>query len=350
LEITTPGRICLFGEHQDYLGLPVIAMGISLRATISGYKRSDRQVIIHKPDLEETEIFSLDNLNYNKPRDYFKSAINVCSAEGLIFENGFECEIKSNIPIKAGTSSSSAITVSWIHFLSYMTDKKVEWDKKKMADLAYRSEVIEFQEPGGMMDQYSTAIGNLVYIESEPKMHIQKLKSSLGSFVLGDSQEPKETLMILKRCRDIRLELFNVIRLNNRDFNLHSSNVRLDLSDLNNEERALLNATIKNRDILRQAKIELIKTNPDHQLIGSLLNNHHYILRDDLHVSTNKIERMLDAAMSAGAFGGKINGSGGGGCMFAYAPEDPEAVAKAIELAGGKSYIINADEGTKALT
>ena len=84
--------------------------------------------------------------------------------------------------------------------------------------------------------------------------------------------------MILKRCRDIRLELFNVIRLNNRKFNLHSSNVRLDLSDLNNEERALLNATIKNRDILRQAKIELIKTNPDHQLIGSLLNNHHYIL------------------------------------------------------------------------
>ncbi|MBT4369578.1 MAG: galactokinase family protein, partial [Candidatus Marinimicrobia bacterium] len=34
MEISTPGRICLFGEHQDYLGLPVIAMGISLRAKI----------------------------------------------------------------------------------------------------------------------------------------------------------------------------------------------------------------------------------------------------------------------------------------------------------------------------
>jgi galactokinase len=23
--VSTPGRLCLFGEHQDYLGLPVIA-------------------------------------------------------------------------------------------------------------------------------------------------------------------------------------------------------------------------------------------------------------------------------------------------------------------------------------
>ena len=60
MEITTPGRICLFGEHQDYLGLPVIAMAISLRMRIKGYQRSDRKVIIHKKDLMETESFSLN--------------------------------------------------------------------------------------------------------------------------------------------------------------------------------------------------------------------------------------------------------------------------------------------------
>ena len=36
--------------------------------------------------------------------------------------------------------------------------------------------------------------------------------------------------------------------------------------------------------------------------------------------------------------------------MFAYAPEDPESVARAIESVGGKAYIIYADDGTKALT
>ena len=55
----------------------------------------------------------------------------------------------------------------------------------------------------------------------------------------------------------------------------------------------------------------------------------------------------MDAASNAGALGGKINGSGGGGCMFAYAPNNPEDVAEAIEKAGGKAYIVQKDEGTR---
>ena len=55
---------------------------------------------------------------------------------------------------------------------------------------------------------------------------------------------------------------------------------------------------------------------------------------------------MLDAALGAGALGGKITGSGGGGCMFAYSPDNREIVAEAIEKAGGKSFIINSDVGT----
>ena len=38
MEVSTPGRICLFGEHQDYLSLPVVSMAISLYSTILGKK------------------------------------------------------------------------------------------------------------------------------------------------------------------------------------------------------------------------------------------------------------------------------------------------------------------------
>jgi galactokinase len=55
---------------------------------------------------------------------------------------------------------------------------------------------------------------------------------------------------------------------------------------------------------------------------------------------------MLDAALAAGALGGKINGSGGGGCMFVYAPTHTEAIAEAIEREGGKAYIVSVDVGT----
>ena len=97
MEVSTPGRICLFGEHQDYLGLPVIAMAVSLRAKIIGEKRLDQKVIIHMPDIERTERFDLNDTEYQKERDYFKSGIRVCKKEGLSFSSGFECEIKSDI-------------------------------------------------------------------------------------------------------------------------------------------------------------------------------------------------------------------------------------------------------------
>ena len=77
MEITTPGRICLFGEHQDYLGLPTMAMAISLRSSLKGEKTNDRGVIIYKSDLGEMESFSLDNLTYGNDRDYFKGIIDL---------------------------------------------------------------------------------------------------------------------------------------------------------------------------------------------------------------------------------------------------------------------------------
>ena len=348
MELSTPGRICLFGEHQDYLGLPVIPMAISLRARFIGENRSDRKFLINKPDLNEVDSFSLDDLKYTKPRDYFKSGVRVCLNEGLTFSNGFECELTSEIPMQAGTGSSSAITVSWIHFLSQMADEPAAWDQRKIGSLAYTAEVVEFNEPGGMMDQYSTAVGNLIYLESEPEISIKSLKPNLGTFVLGDSCEPKDTMGILQRCGDSRFAIAEKIKSQDPDFSLHE--IELDETsqyNLHTDEATLLSGTIQNRDLLRQALPELKKAEPDHEKIGRLLSEHHTILRDVLKVSTPKIETMLDAAMNAGAFGGKINGSGGGGCMFAYIPQNPEKVVEAIEKTGGKTYIIHSEEGTR---
>jgi galactokinase len=347
MEISTPGRICLFGEHQDYLGLPVIAMAISLRAKIIGEKRPDNQVIIHKPDLGETETVSLDDLIYTKPRDYFKSGIIVCKNAGLAFSTGFECEVTSKIPIRAGTSSSSAISVSWIHFLSQIADVRPNWDQQKIGELAYKTEVEEFNEPGGMMDQYSTAMGYLIYIQSEPGITIRSLNPNLGAFVLGDSCESKDTMGILSQCRDSRLALIQKLKINNPNSTVHSLDESADLSDLNTDEIELYKGTMKNRDLLKIALPEFEKDEPNDKLIGQLLSDHHHVLRDVLQVSTPKIEKMMDEALYAGALGGKINGSGGGGCMFAYAPENPEQVAEAIESAGGKTFIINSAEGTR---
>ena len=133
------------------------------------------------------------------------------------------------------------------------------------------------------------------------------------------------------------------------DFDLHSCDSDFETNGLNDDEKFQLKGTIRNRDLSRQALQELEKDEPDHELIGKLLSEQHSILRDVLKVSTSKIETMLEAALNTGALGGKINGSGGGGCMFAFAPDNPQAVAEAIEKVGGEATIIRQVEGTKGV-
>ena len=59
-----------------------------------------------------------------------------------------------------------------------------------------------------------------------------------------------------------------------------------------------------------------------------------------------QIDRMIEASMDAGAYGAKITGSGGGGCMFALTPEDPNPICEAIRNVGGDAYLVKTDRGT----
>jgi galactokinase len=357
MKISTPGRICLFGEHQDYLGLPVIAAGISRRISIDGDYREDDKIVLHLPDLNEKIEFSLaETFPYTVQRDYFRSTINILKRKGNVFSKGFECVIHGNIPINSGTSSSSALIISWAHFLDKLSDNPFNYSQKELGEIGHAAEVLEFGEPGGMMDHYSTAIGNVIYLESTPTLRVEALTPTLGTFVLGDSLQAKDTLGILARCRFGMEEVIKKVTAFDPNFSIFSTSLAQSegyKSLLSADELSLLRANIDDREILRTGKALLEKNveqsdRPEFDAVfGTLLYSHYKNLRDHKRTSTPKIERMMDAALSAGALGGKINGSGGGGCMFAYAPTNAEQVAEAIEAAGGKSYIITVDSGTR---
>lgn len=351
LRVSTPGRICLFGEHQDYLGLPVIPCAISLRVAMEGVPRDDREVIIHLPDIRSEERFSLDGtLAYRMERDYFRSAVNVIRREGYTFSHGMECSVRGTIPINSGTSSSSALIVTWMRFLSRMSDQGRELTGMELAALAHRAEVLEFGEPGGMMDHFSTACGGILSIDFQPAVRVERLPAALGTFVLGDSHEPKDTKRILARVKEVVLRIAQRLARVDPAFSLQTASPADRASfghHLTPEEDELLAGTLQNREITREARRLLSEENVDGGRLGALLNEHQTVLRDVLRISTPKIDRMLEAACAAGAFGGKINGSGGGGCMFVYAPENPAAVARAIEGAGGTAYVVSCDEGSR---
>ncbi len=351
LTVSAPGRICLFGEHQDYLGLPVITAAINLRIKIEGRQRADRTFSLKLPDIGESERIDLSRtIMYKKERDYFRSGLNVLIREGLEFKYGYDCTVHGTIPINSGTSSSSALIVAWIKFLLQISSDSRRDDPFEIARLAHRAEVIEFNEPGGMMDHFAASFGSILYIDFSDSQKLKLLDHKTGNFVLGDSLEPKDTKKILSRVKDGTLSALLLISKKNRTVNM--KNISLEQLQnykgmLSREEFYLIRANIINREITKEAISIFKEKKIDSKRLGELLNAHQAQLREGLRISTPKIDRMIEFALKAGAAGAKINGSGGGGCMFAYAPNNTEEVAEAIRRAGGKPYIVSVDEGVR---
>lgn len=302
------------------------------------------------PDIGTVDSMRLDGeLQYLHARDYLRASVNVLRKAGFTFTRGLECDVKSSIPINAGTSSSSAFVVTWMQTLCMISDQTRTLAGEELASLAHQAEVLEFGEPGGMMDHYATAIGGVIYLDPEHPRSVKRLTPRLGSFVLADSGQAKETTSILARVKHGVLTMVQTLRDDFPDFSLQtvtSEETESFRDGLSEEDFSLLVATIANRDITREALDVLRQERVDHRLLGALLNRHQSYLRHPLGISTDKIDSMIQAAYDAGALGAKINGSGGGGCMFAYAPENAEEVRESL-LRFGKAWIVEVDEGTR---
>ncbi len=348
-ESSAPGRICLFGEHQDYFGLPVIPAAIDLRISITAEPRPDNVFHIQLPDIDAEDEFRVDvDVQYILERDYLRSVVNVLRREGVDFPSGFNFTVRGDIPINSGTASSSALCVAWVKMLLSIGGHPHADEPERIAYLAYLAEVAEFKEPGGMMDHNASALGNVIHVEFEPEFGITRLPSEFGTFVLGDSLQEKDTKKTLARIKTGVLNAVGKMQAVNRGFILGGTSLdeaRTLFAGLAEDERLLIEGTMMSRDIVSRARDLLVSGEMDDATLGEMLNAQQGVIRDKLRTSTAKLDAMIDAAIGAGALGGKVNGSGEGGCMFAYAPNDAEKVAKAIERVGGKAIIVNVDEG-----
>jgi len=350
LKVSSPGRICLLGEHQDYFGLAIIAAAVDLRIAFAGRPRSDDRIVLDLPDIGEREEFSFAReIPYEKKRDYLKSAVNIHRRAGLPLQ-GWDVEVRGDIPINAGTSSSSAMVVAWNKFLLEAAADPRASDPHALAELGFDTEVAEFKEPGGRMDHYASAYGGVVWIRFDEPMKFQQMKNPLGTFVLANSLQKKDTTGMLGFIKSHVLDGEALVRKAIPSFTLHSPRTPEILSEIGKlppDNRRLLLGTLTTRDITSRGAVLFQAPRFDEAEFGRLLNDQHAVLRDLLQISTDKIEAMIGAALDAGALGAKINGSGGGGCMFAYAPRNAEDVAAAIAAAGGRPYIVHVDEGAR---
>lgn len=363
---STPSRLCLFGEHQDYLDMEVIGTGINLRFCAEASKRSDGMVHIMIRDSKICEL-NQKNVNglyqhyevdlnrpivYEKKRDYFKSSFNVLLKEGYDVTCGFDVKMDSDIPIGKGMCSSSTMIVVLLKTILETIQHPDKDNLDRIAYLGYLAEVKEFNEPGGMQDHFTSAYGNLVHLSFDGAPKATSIQTKIpGVFLLFDSLQQKDTIKVLRDSKVPVVEAIEMLKpygiTHTRD--IFKNDANLPLADkLDDYHKNKLLTSIQIHKLLREALAILQSGNVEPEEFGDLLSRHHTLLRDGLNTSTPVIDHILDVAMENGALGGKVNGSGGGGCLFAYArEEDAPGILKAVEREGYPGVILQSDSGVK---
>ncbi|MBL8021452.1 MAG: hypothetical protein JNM27_17400 [Leptospirales bacterium] len=368
MQTSAPGRICLFGEHQDYLGLPVIAMAVNLRFHIEFTQTSRRDILIRKPDLGP-DAMSVVDLFAEKPAgpdDFCWGIARTLIEDGFDFPFGGEATFKSRIPLRAGCSSSSAMSAAWMRLLleigTHPDKEKLIRAPEEVAYLVYKGEKEKFHGAGGMMDQYACYLGGLIHVFPENAASgttigslygVEKLPLNLEGIVLIDSGEPKDTQGVLSSVSQRARNAVAQAAMDMPGFDLVTSTVDEVESNISptmkqKEHWKITVDHLKNRDLCREG-LKIFRTGQGIEQLGAMLDEEHRILAETLGISTPRINWILDLARKSGATGGKINGSGGGGTCFCYAP-DPDArrgLLEAFSRNGIRHFEVTSDVGAR---
>ena len=101
-----PARVCLLGEHQDYLGLPVIVAAINIYIEISAERNYSEYFRIDMPDIGKSRKIHLDErFETLERREYFGSSLKVLRGHGCKPDFDLDLKVRSAIPIISGAES-----------------------------------------------------------------------------------------------------------------------------------------------------------------------------------------------------------------------------------------------------
>ena len=341
ITVSAPARICFFGDHQDYLNLPVIAGTINRYIKIEAEPSKENIYFIQLIDIVKVRIIDL-NKKYNKIAngDYFLSVLEVLKKAGFSFNQGYNIRISGDIPINAGISSSSALVVAWIRFLLEIQDQKKEINDVQIGRWAYESESSFFNQPGGIMDQYTIAQKGLLYINTQTT-NTERLNPNIGSLVIAESGLAKQTLGVLQKARSYSQLAIAAVLDKVPQFDIHSAN-KSEYEEYLPLVPAVYRdhwyAAIFNHLLTQKARKILISGSLDIEQLGNCMNAHQKILDQRIQNTPEIMQKQMQAACNAGALGSKIIGSGGGGCMVAIVTENTkEKVIKAFLKKGAKA-------------
>ena len=314
---SAPAKIILFGEHSVVYGKPAIAAAIDLRTYVWAEFNDRGAIKIEAKDIRVpglTVSFSEDEIyfesDYGKAAEvlsYVRQAIELVRDEAGKNGRGITVSITSQIPVGAGLGSSAAVAVATIGAVSRLLG--LELTNEEIGKLGHRVELL-VQGASSGIDPTVSAIGGFIHYEKGSFEELPFMELPIVVGYTGSSGSTKELVSMVKRTKEEMPEIIEPI-------------------------------LVSMGRIVEKAR-EVISSDLDDEIrfsqLGRLMNINHGLL-DALGVSTKKLSELVYAARVAGAIGAKITGAGGGGCMYALAPENQSEVATDITIAGGTPMI-----------
>jgi mevalonate kinase len=219
--------------------------------------------------------------------------------------------INSQLPSSSGLGSSAAVTVATLCAINDEFGKKKT--REDIANMAFEIEKTVQKGRASPTDTTVSAYGGIVFISNGERRRLPPQNIQL---VIGDSLVSHSTTKMVEH-----------------------------VSDLKKKNPTIVNPVL---DAIEAVSLSAIHHLDNPKELGRYMNMNHALL-EVLSVGHPQLSKMVLAARSAGAFGAKITGAGGGGCMIALCPKPLKfRIATAIEGCDARAVVTSIDtEGAR---
>jgi len=316
-----PGRVNLIGEHTDYNDGFVMPAALDFSTWVRVSPLEERKLKIFSENYGEEIEVDLDDRNLSARRrwsDYPVGVAVVLERAGHRLR-GARLQIRGEVPIGSGLSSSAAIEVATACALTANSGLKI--DPRELAVLCQRAENEFVGARVGIMDQFISLFGQaqkallldcrslefrLLPLPDNVRLIIcnTMVKHALASSAYNERRAQCEA-----GVKDLEKFVPNVTAL--RDVTLEQLEAHADgLDDV--VYRRCRHVITENARVLSAGEA-LEQGNLGR--FGELMAESHRSLRDDYEVSSEELDLMVEIAQKVeGVYGARMTGGGFGGC------------------------------------
>jgi galactokinase len=324
--LSIPGRINLIGEHIDYHDLPVLPIAIQRRIQLAFRSNPSRCARIESESYEARQL-SLDAAALVKcpPGDwgnYVRAGVQIAASRWPISQ-GIDAAITSDLPAAAGLSSSSALLIGLT--LALLSVNEVEINFDQLMDVFPEGEQLVGTRGGGMDHAaiLGSRAGSALLIRFAPLQTAHVPIPADWAFLAAHSMTTAEKSGAARLEYNSRREA-GAHALEKTGFpSFRAALARYSAPELTELARKALLSEIELGSFLhviseaqRVEEAEEAMVRGDETTFGRLLYASHLSLRDQLCVSNNAMDELVECAMESGAMGARLTGAGFGGYVI----------------------------------